>query len=228
VADVSVRPAAVDDAGEIARIQTETWRIAYRSVLPEAVLQSLDQQSFHAGWQQAVSQPPSLAHHVLVALEGSTLVGFAAFGPDADRQPQDPPLETSAAIGVLLVEPRWGRRGHGSRLLAAVADLARTAGLTRLVAWVPAADTASLPLSGLGRRRHAAQPGHRPRYGGRVATAHRPDPVIGTARTERFGNGAGRRRQHGIHRNSLCRAGLLRGSGSRQLQGVLDGAQAGL
>ena len=81
---------------------------------------------------------------MLVALEGSATVGFAAFGPDADRQPEDPAPETTAAIATMLVEPRWGRRGHGSRLLAAVADLARADGITRLVAWVPAADTASL------------------------------------------------------------------------------------
>ena len=81
---------------------------------------------------------------MLVALEGEQQVGFAAFGPDADRQPDDPDPERTAAISTLLVEPRWGRRGHGSRLLAAVVDTARAEGIRRLVAWVPAADTASL------------------------------------------------------------------------------------
>lgn len=144
MADVSVRPAIADDVAELARIQLDTWRLAYQTVLPAEILRSLDVDGIAASWQAAISTPPSPNHQVLVALEGAHRVGFTAFGPDADRQPQDPEPETTAAISMLLVEPRWGRRGHGSRLLAAVVDLARIAGANRLVAWVPVADTASL------------------------------------------------------------------------------------
>jgi GNAT superfamily N-acetyltransferase len=144
VADVSVRPAGPADVAEIARIQVDTWRLGYGSVLPEPVLQSLDVGAIAPGWQQAVCAAPSARHHVLVAMEGAWRVGFTAFGPDADGRPEDPDQAATSAITVLLVEPRWGRRGHGSRLLAAVADLAREDGARRLVAWVPAADTASL------------------------------------------------------------------------------------
>lgn len=144
MADVSVRPAGADDAGEIGRLQHQTWQLGYRSVLPEPVLTALDPEQIAASWHQAITAPPSPAHRVLVAQEGAALVGFVAFGPDADRQPEDPAPDGTAAISALLVEPRWGRRGHGSRLLAAVTDLAGEQGVTRLVAWVPAADTASL------------------------------------------------------------------------------------
>lgn len=44
--------------------------------------------------------------------------------------------ETTAAITELLVEPRWGRRGHGSRLLSAAVDLWREDGATEALAWV--------------------------------------------------------------------------------------------
>ncbi|HVD90268.1 MAG TPA: GNAT family N-acetyltransferase, partial [Jatrophihabitantaceae bacterium] len=50
----------------------------------------------------------------------------------------------TAQIAPLLVEPRWGRRGHGSRLLAAAVDHARADGFTRLITWVPSGDGASL------------------------------------------------------------------------------------
>jgi GNAT superfamily N-acetyltransferase len=129
---------------EISRIQVDTWRAGYANILPPPVLAGLDPAALAQGWRAAVSAPPSLAHHLLVAMEGEWRVGFVAFGPDADVQPGDPAPDRTAAIGLLLVEPRWGRRGHGSRLLAAVADLAREAGATRLVAWVPIADTSSL------------------------------------------------------------------------------------
>jgi len=144
VADVSVRPASLSDASEIGRIQFETWRVGYAEVLPKPVVDALDPVMMETAWRMAVQSPPSPRHRVVVASEAAQLVGFAAFGPDDDPQAADPSPETTTAITTLLVEPRWGRRGHGSRLLAAVTDLARDAGSHRLIAWVPAKDTASL------------------------------------------------------------------------------------
>jgi GNAT superfamily N-acetyltransferase len=144
VADVSVRRASTADVNEIARIQVHTWKAAYANILPTPVLDGLDAEAIAPGWRHAVTMPPSARHHVLVAVEGEWRVGFAAFGPDEDAQPGDPTPDATAAISLMLIEPRWGRRGHGSRLLAAITDLARDGGATRLVAWVPAKDTALL------------------------------------------------------------------------------------
>jgi GNAT superfamily N-acetyltransferase len=144
VADVSVRPASATDVDEIARIQVQTWRSGYRNILPPPVLAGLDPAAIATGWHDAVTAPPSRHHHVMLAAEGDARVGVIAFGPDADALPEDPEADRTVAISLLLVEPRWGRRGHGSRLLAAAADLAREAQAVRLVAWVPIADTTSL------------------------------------------------------------------------------------
>jgi GNAT superfamily N-acetyltransferase len=143
-ADASVRPAFPDDAAEIARIQVVTWRTAYRSVLPPSVLDDWDADAVSAAWQRAVSAPPTPGHGVLVALERNTVVGFAAYGPaelSGDERPD--PAGPTTELSTLLVEPRWGRRGHGSRLLAAVADLAEGAGTARLQVWLPEADEVS-------------------------------------------------------------------------------------
>jgi GNAT superfamily N-acetyltransferase len=143
-ADASVRPAFPDDAAEIARIQVVTWRTAYRSLLPTSVLDDWDADAATASWRTAITAPPTPAHGVLVALEKNTPVGFAAYGPAelVDDERPDPAGPTSE-LSTLLVEPRWGRRGHGSRLLAAVADLARGGGAARLQVWLPEADTVS-------------------------------------------------------------------------------------
>lgn len=139
MADVAVRAARPGDVPEIARIQVETWRTAYKQFLPGSVLAALDVDQAARAWGAAVAEPPSPAHRVLVATEGTAVVGFAAVGPsdEEDARPGD------AAVAALLVEPRWGRRGHGSRLLAAAVDHLRADGVTRLVAWVPDGDRAS-------------------------------------------------------------------------------------
>ncbi|SCE75079.1 Acetyltransferase (GNAT) family protein [Micromonospora coriariae] len=146
-----VRPARPEDAGEIARIQLATWRVAYRRILPRHVLDNLDEAFLARRWSAAVQEPPSGAHRVLVAVEQaeqSYLVGFVASGPaDAEALAPGEPAEALgpdvAAVTDLLVEPRWGRRGHGSRLLAAAVDLWREDGLSRAVAWAFEGDEAT-------------------------------------------------------------------------------------
>jgi GNAT superfamily N-acetyltransferase len=139
VADVAVRAARSADVPEIARIQVDTWRTAYKRFLPESVLAALDVTAAAQAWEAAVVSPPSPAHHVLVATESTYTVGFVAVGPSAEEDAR--PGE--AEVAALLVEPRWGRRGHGSRLLAAAVDFLREDGVTGMVAWVPDGDRAS-------------------------------------------------------------------------------------
>ncbi len=140
-AAVSVRPARPGDAAEMARVQAVTWRTAYRAVLPTAVLDEWDEAAAAEVWRAAVVTPPTPAHGVLVAVDGDVVAGFAAYGPpEVDPGEQASHDGPTTEVAALLVEPRWGRRGHGSRLLAAVADLATAMGAARLTMWVPEAD----------------------------------------------------------------------------------------
>jgi GNAT superfamily N-acetyltransferase len=136
-----VRPAGPQDVDEIARIHVETWRFGYARILPAPVLDALTVEATRTAWSAAVTEPPSPQYHVLVAVEGTWTVGFTAVSPAEDLQPDDPEPATTVAITPLVVEPRWSRRGHGSRLMAAAVDLARADGMTRAVTWIPEADT---------------------------------------------------------------------------------------
>jgi GNAT superfamily N-acetyltransferase len=146
-----VRPASPDDAGDITRIQLTTWRHAYRRILPQHIVEEIDEAWVTRRWQTSIEDPPSPRHRVLVAVEQAQqayLVGFVATGevdetslaPDEDAEALLRP--DVAAVTDLLVEPRWGRRGHGSRLLAASAEMWRTDGFSTAVAWSFEADTA--------------------------------------------------------------------------------------
>jgi len=83
---------------------------------------------------------------MLTALEGAQIVGFAALAP-ADQPLGEQPVEDEGAVGVveiiaLEVPEELGRRGHGSRLVAAVADFAREDRATELQVWIPVGDEA--------------------------------------------------------------------------------------
>jgi len=64
-----VRPARAGNAADVARIQVETWRQAYGSILPAPVLEALSVDAAAEAWRSAVTDPPTARHHLLVALE---------------------------------------------------------------------------------------------------------------------------------------------------------------
>lgn len=139
MAVASVRPATRDDVDEIVRIQSITWRTAYAELLPEEALARLSGPAAREAWMAAVAVGGG--HHVLVATEGRWTVGFCAAAPARADDP-DAPAERGQIV-TLLVEPRWGRRGHGRRLLAAAFEALAADGVTEGIAWVPEPDVAS-------------------------------------------------------------------------------------
>jgi GNAT superfamily N-acetyltransferase len=142
-----VRVAGVGDVGEIARIQVVTWQTAFDGMLPPDVLAGLDPREAATQWQDTIELGQAT---IFVATEADWIVGFCSvgFSPESESATaNDVPAQdaaTVALVGTLLVEPRWGRRGHGGRLLATAAEAVRNDGATRGICWVPEANKASV------------------------------------------------------------------------------------
>lgn len=141
----SVRLATADDVAEIARLQADTWRVAYAEMLGAA--SEADPGDLAEHWHGAVAHPGT---DVYVAFEGEYTVGFCVAGPAPESEvaaadgslPED--ADRTGLVATVLVEPRWGRRGHGGRLLAAAAAALRERGSERGITWVPESDSATL------------------------------------------------------------------------------------
>lgn len=137
MADVGVRAARRGDVDAVAEIQVRAWRIGYAGLIPTGALSELTGSAalpvWRDKWAQAVNEPPSRRHRLLVAVEHDTVVGFAAHAPA--EEPDHDPAKTSELL-TLLVDPEHSRAGHGSRLLAATVDLLREDGVASLVSWV--------------------------------------------------------------------------------------------
>lgn len=147
MAEADVRVATPEDAGEIARIQLTTWRTAYTNLLPPELLDSLTQSETEAQWHETLTSGNA---SVLVGTEGEWTVGYCTAGlaPEEETAAADgsvpPDFATIALVSTLLVEPRWGRRGHGGRLIGNMAHWMMARGATRGITWVPEADQASM------------------------------------------------------------------------------------
>jgi GNAT superfamily N-acetyltransferase len=137
-----------------------SWRCGYAGIVPEPLLAQLTSAPAVAAWQErwleAITNPPSSRHRVLVAVEdaasaagaagaaparaGARVVsGFASAGPatDKDRWPR-----TDAELYELRVLPERTRQGHGSRLLHAVAETLADDGFHTACTWTLEADAA--------------------------------------------------------------------------------------
>ncbi|MDN5749783.1 MAG: GNAT family N-acetyltransferase [Pseudonocardia sp.] len=144
MAIAAVRAAVPSDVEEIVRIQSGTWESAYAAFVPADALDALRGPQAREAWTAAVG-----SGRVLVAGEGDQTVGFCAAAlaspPEGTTSSVEPTLgpEAWGEVGALLVELRWGRRGHGGRLLAAAADALRASGAIYGLAWLPEPDEAS-------------------------------------------------------------------------------------
>jgi ribosomal protein S18 acetylase RimI-like enzyme len=142
-----VRLALPRDVGAVAGVQARAWSTDYAELLPVVVLARLE--SSAAGqWAEAVERPPTSAHHLLVAVDHEVVAGMAVTSP---ADPDDGGPQGVGALMLLAIDPERRRAGHGSRLLAAVADTLRADGFTTAVCWLPAADevqTAFLAAAG--------------------------------------------------------------------------------
>ena len=135
MADSSVRAASTGDAEAIAGVQAAAWRAAYADLLPAELIDDLDSTDARDQWRAAVATPPSGRHRVLVAVAGSDVVGFAAFGPSEDS---DLAAMVDAEIIALCVRPDRLREGHGSRLVNAAVDHLREDGFLHVRVWLAA------------------------------------------------------------------------------------------
>jgi ribosomal protein S18 acetylase RimI-like enzyme len=119
-----IRRAVPDDAGRLARVHVETWREAYRGILPGNYLDSLSVAP-RVGWWKRYVGNDAVVH---VAEVDAAVVGFCSVGASD--------LDGWGEVFALYVHPtEWGE-GHGRRLIEAGEVSLRDAGFTRALLWV--------------------------------------------------------------------------------------------
>ncbi|MET9628131.1 GNAT family N-acetyltransferase [Lentzea sp. NPDC006480] len=76
---MTVRLAEVSDAPAVASVQVQTWRTAYKGLMPDEVLDGQSVEARTSMWQRAIPNGG-----VWVALVDDAVVGFASAGPSRD------------------------------------------------------------------------------------------------------------------------------------------------
>ncbi|MCB9597812.1 MAG: GNAT family N-acetyltransferase [Sandaracinaceae bacterium] len=117
-----MRAADRADADELASVHLESWRWAYRGLLPDSYLNRLRQDELAARWWRRLAAP-DLEEAILVLEHEGRVGGFVTFGPRRD----DPSwLGYSGEIHMLYLAPELVGHGYGQQLIqSAFEDLAR-------------------------------------------------------------------------------------------------------
>jgi len=112
VDDVVLRPVVGDDCKAIADLHASSWRATYRGALSDAFLASGIVEDRRALWKKRFEDPEP-GQHVIVAMRGKTLLGFACAQVALDP-------EWGSLLDNLHVSQAVQGIGLGKRLLRAI------------------------------------------------------------------------------------------------------------
>jgi ribosomal protein S18 acetylase RimI-like enzyme len=125
-----IRWATPDDASAIARVHVESWRTAYRGILPDDFLDGLTLESREERWRERLANPISEQFILVVEQEPGRLVGFVFGGPERDGTPG---YDGEIYAIYLLAERR--RQGIGRQLMSASAHHLMEQGFVAAMLW---------------------------------------------------------------------------------------------
>lgn len=112
----------------VARVHVEAWRSAYRGIIPQEFLDSLDVRQRARNY---TFDAESATHLTWIALEGGTVVGFVTVGQSRETDT----LSLGEVQALYVATDRW-RSGVGSTLLEKAEGLLRAAGNDAAYLWV--------------------------------------------------------------------------------------------
>ena len=133
-APLVVRPAVIDDAGQITEAHVQGWQVAYRGIMPDSYLDGLsnDMADRRARWRVQIAVPANPGVHNTVVERDGTVVGWASAAPSRD----DDATEETGEIWGIYVHPDHWRTGAGGALMRAALEHLAAEGYTEATLWV--------------------------------------------------------------------------------------------
>lgn len=128
---VRVRAAEWRDALAIATVHVLAWRAAYRGLIGDDYLASLDPDANVGGIAALIEQDDSPLRCYVLDAEAD-VAGFVFAGPSRDEDAD----ERTGEVASIYVHPDRWRSGGGTMLLSAAGDALRLRGMDVATLWV--------------------------------------------------------------------------------------------
>jgi ribosomal protein S18 acetylase RimI-like enzyme len=127
-----VREAKIADAPAIARVNVDTWRTAYRKIIPADYLANLSYEKRESNWQEILSNVKKTGDFVCVAeTDSGEIVGFAAGGGERTGK-----YVYQGELFAIYILEEYQRQGIGRQLVGSVARKLAELSLNSMLVWV--------------------------------------------------------------------------------------------
>ena len=126
----AVRRARMEDAHAIASVWAESWRDAYRGIVPDDYLNSIDVERWADRQRRYMGESHGAATTFVAEVDGR-IVGWTSNGPNRDTS-----LPFAGELYTLYISPEHQRRGIGRRLMKVAAKSLVEAGMASMLLWV--------------------------------------------------------------------------------------------
>ena len=123
--------AHIHNSRHLADLHIAAWKVAYRGVMPDAVIRNLSVRQFEDRWDDLLSNPLEGVFTLLAVATGGTLAGFVRGG-----RARDAAAPWRFELFALNVHPRYQRRGIGNLLANEAIYRMRDVGAGTVGAWV--------------------------------------------------------------------------------------------
>jgi len=157
----AIRPASINDAAQIAAVQTSSWQTSYRGILPDSILDTMN-----------VARRISMRREILLESEALNLVAYDSTHRDlvgfCNAGPSRREGTTAGELYEIYIVDRAKRFGLGRDMFEQVMDWCRANRRSSLIVWV-------LDNNHHARRFYEAMGG---RAATRVSSTVRGHPVI--------------------------------------------------
>ncbi|MFN8473747.1 MAG: GNAT family N-acetyltransferase [Anaerolineae bacterium] len=134
---ITIRPATISDAAGIGRVSAETWRAAYRGLMPDSILDNISVEQRAARYREILGSADRRRATFVAEDASSGVVGFASSGPERSSDPF-----YTGELYALYILPEYHRHGLGRGLVAATVSHLRGGGHTAMLVWVLAGNPA--------------------------------------------------------------------------------------
>jgi ribosomal protein S18 acetylase RimI-like enzyme len=133
----SIRHATSEDAAALARVHIDSWRVAYRGLVPDSRLDGLDYGRRAARFRDELQEGPAETY---VVEQAECILGFLTL--DGCRDPDVDAQATGEIWGIYLAPQAW-RRGTGTLLCRHAEQILASRGYGEIKLWVLAGNIAA-------------------------------------------------------------------------------------
>jgi ribosomal protein S18 acetylase RimI-like enzyme len=133
-----IREARIEDAAQMAQVRVDTWRAAYRGIVPDATLARLSYGETERFLRRVLWEDNHGTFAYVAENDAAEVVGLSVAGAVIGQA--DPVYR--GELYILYILPEWQRHGFGRGLLAAAARGLVQRGLTPMLLWVLAQNPA--------------------------------------------------------------------------------------